>query len=137
MVIAETVLYFFYKKGIGDKPISREGFLFITMVLSLVVLTIYQLKIEVKDKTIAAIYGAGLLQFRVKPDEVLSAEIDRSNFISGFGIRITTEGMLYNIQSMDIVRVTYMKKGKKKVVKYGSDDVQGLLSAIKSEFNLA
>lgn len=136
MVIAEAIVFFLYKKGIGENPMPREAFLAITLILALVVLTIYQLKIEVKNKSISAIYGIGILQFKINPDQVLSVVKDRSNFISGFGIRITGDGMLYNIQSMDIVKVTYLKNGKTKIVKYGSDDADALLDAILSEFGL-
>ncbi|WP_437918651.1 hypothetical protein [Sphingobacterium sp. LRF_L2] len=125
-----------YVRGYGNNPIDTPGFIVLGSILLLVLLSFYRLRVVVSDQTIRLIYGIGLICIRIKPSDIIEVHEVRTSWISGWGIRFTSDGMLYNIQGNQAVRIRYGKE-KKKTVRIGTSNPEALSQAIKNEFSIA
>lgn len=129
--ISISISYFFQ---IGDKPLTENVYYVLFSLFVLLLLIFYKLRVKVDEKGIDIIYGVGLIKIGLRPDEVISVKKVKNSWIHGYGIRIISGGILYNIQGIDAVEINYVQKSKNKKVRIGSADVDNLLLAIKSRY---
>jgi hypothetical protein len=87
------------------------------------------LTVEVGDDDIRWHFGPGLWRYRIARAEVTDARIVRGAWWHGFGIRRAPGFHLYNVSGLDAVDLS-LKSGE--IRRIGTDDPQGLLSALKS-----
>jgi hypothetical protein len=111
-------------------------FIVLVAVLTGVLLNFYQLTIVVDAQQITLIYGIGLIRIRLYPKEILQVKRIKIPWYHGFGIRVVSKGMLYNISGFNGVELQYVaqKPGqapKQKTVWLGSNDGYTLQEAIK------
>lgn len=86
----------------------------------------------VTAEQVRVVFGPQLYRKRIPIADIASVEPARSFPLEGWGIRITGEGMLYNITGDEAVRVHLRSGGKLRI---GTDDVAGLIAAITTAVN--
>jgi hypothetical protein len=133
IIISLTICYLM---KIGDSPLPLKVYLTLIISLVLVLLTFYRLKIRVDDSGINIIYGIGLVNVMIKPEKINLVSVIKTSWFSGFGIRITENGMLYNIQGQNAIEISYELKGKNKTVQIGSNDILALKEFIERKYKV-
>jgi hypothetical protein len=114
-------------------------FIVLVAVLAGVLLNFYQLTIVVDAQQITLIYGIGLIRIRLYPKEVLQVKSIKIPWYHGFGIRVVSKGMLYNISGLNGVELNYVEQkpgqaSTQKIVWLGSNDAYALQEAIKRSY---
>jgi hypothetical protein len=133
IIISLTICYLM---KIGDSPLPLKVYLTLIISFVLVLLTFYRLKIRVDDSGIHIIYGIGLVNVMIKPEKINLVSVIKTSWFSGFGIRITENGMLYNIQGENAIEISYELNGKNKNVQVGTNDVLALKEFIEKKYNV-
>ena len=91
--------------------------------------------LEVRDEGdfLALRYGPlPLFRRRIQFSKITSAESSRSSILDGWGIHyIPFRGMIYNLWGFDCVK---LKLGNR-IIRVGSDDVEGLIRFLKERLN--
>ncbi len=98
-----------------------------SLLLLIVALVFSSLTVEIDDRELRAYFGPGITAKRVALADVARAEVMPSSFWSGWGVRVTTRGMLYNVSGKGAVELT-LKNGQR--FRIGTDDDEGLRNAI-------
>jgi hypothetical protein len=122
--------YFFQWR---NRPLTTISLLLSISLLVLIVLLFYKLTVETAEDAIRLSYGIGLIRITLKIDEFLSANVVKTPWYYGLGIRITPKGMLYNIQGTKAVLLEYMHKGELKTVLIGSPEPEKLKRNLESQ----
>jgi hypothetical protein len=101
----------------------------IVSIILLVCLVLFcKLKITIKDETLCASFGPGIIRKRVRLGEIVGCEPIRIRWWYGWGIHLTPCGCLYNVSGFDAVAIT-LRDGRK--FAFGTDDTLGLSEAIR------
>lgn len=87
------------------------------------------LTIIVRDTELEHHFTLGFWRKRVPLAEIVSATITRTTLLEGWGLRVTTRGMLYNVSGTRAVEVT-LRTGR--AFRLGSDEPDALASAIRA-----
>ncbi len=124
-----------YLKQTGSNPLPLNAFIILLVIFSTALLIFFRLKIKVDDHGIHLIYGIGLVHININPENVFDARIVKSPWYYGLGIRYAKRGMLYNIQGLTAVRLTYFE-GKPKTVTIGSNDPENLKKVLEDKYGL-
>jgi hypothetical protein len=124
-----------YLLELGNKPLSLTGYIISTTILASVLLVFFRLKVKVDDLGIHIVYGIGLVHILIKPEEINYVSVVKTPFTSGLGIRMTEKGMLYNVQGLDAVEISFFE-GKSKIVQIGSNDAVSLKAFIEQKYNI-
>ena len=95
------------------KGIGFQGWIIILSALVVVTLLFYKLTIKVNHSGIQLVYGIGLIRINLNISHLESVEVTRTPWYYGLGIKITPEGMIYNIHSLKAIRISHDKNGKK------------------------
>jgi|SRR6476661_6903238 len=119
----------------GEKPLPENVYYTLLGIFISVLLFFYKLRIKVDERGIHIIYGIGLIRIRIHPDEINNVKEVKSSFLYGWGIRFIPGGMLYNIQGLKTVEISYFNK-KNEIVRIGSADCDNLIAAIKERYHL-
>lgn len=107
---------------------SHLAALWITgVILAIVGLGMSFLTTTVTPGHVEVVFGPKLYRRRIAVADIISAEPARSSPWEGWGVRITGEGLLYNITGDEAVRI-HLRSGKQ--LRIGTDDVTGLVAAI-------
>ena len=117
----------------GRNPLDEVSFSVLAGFLLLLLLCFYKLTIVVDNRRIQIIYGIGIIRISIRPEALRTVEIVKTSMLAGWGIRITADGMLYNIQGRQAVRMQYGKE-KLKTVRIGTAQPQALSEAITAAF---
>jgi hypothetical protein len=99
--------------------------------LSVILLFFYQLRINISNSKIQLVYGIGLIRFNFKVDKLISAEVTKTPWYLGLGIRFSTNGMIYNINTLKAVRVQIIQNGKQKSFFIGTPNPEELKAKIE------
>ncbi len=121
-----------YPVFMGEAPLEPQHIIAPSVVL-LAMLFFYQLRIQVYEDRIKLTYGVGL-NINIRMDKLLVAEPFKTPWYYGFGIRVTPQGMLYNIQGRTALVVYFERNGKQKKVMIGTDKPEELLKALQKQF---
>jgi hypothetical protein len=70
------------------------------------------LRVEIDDATLRLAFGIGGPKKRYALADIVSATLTSSTFLEGWGIRITSRGMLDNVSGTDAVEIQ-LKSGKR------------------------
>jgi hypothetical protein len=90
------------------------------------------LTVEVGDGELRFHFGPGFWRKRFSLADVTSADVTRSSWWEGWGIRITPRGMLYNVSGMDAVEIK-LRSGQR--LRIGTDEPEALAEAIRMAIN--
>ena len=119
---------------VGVRTLMNDEAITLTIVASIILfitLLFYQLSVRVKSNGIQLTYGIGLIQIQLNDLEVESVEVTRTPWYYGLGLRFSPQGMIYNIQSLNAVKINHSKNGKSKTVFIGSPRPEELKKAIE------
>jgi hypothetical protein len=86
------------------------------------------LTVEISDGELRFHFGPGFWQKRFALTEVAAADVTRSSWWEGWGIRITPRGMLYNVSGTDAVEVK-LRSGQR--FRIGTDEPEALAQALR------
>ncbi len=120
----------------GNNPIGFWGFIALLILLSVLILLFYRLQTTVSYRKIELRYGIGLIKIEPKVDELIAVEADTAKWWYGLGTKITPKGMMYNINGLKVVRLTYQKGSTIKTILIGSANPEQLKLALIENFEL-
>lgn len=118
----------------GSHPLPSAVCWSLGGLIGFICLLFYRLDVSVDKQGIHLRYGIGLIHIRVPIDQLLMAEVIRTPWYYGLGIRVTPMGMLYNIHGTRAVRLRYHIKGKEKHVMIGTDEPERLKQVLEKQF---
>jgi len=98
------IAYFFIKE-MGFDPMYITGFLVLNFIFLLIYLMFYGMTTIISDDRITVLYGIGLIRKRILIDKIASIQSVENNGNSGLGLRIITNGMLYNIDGKHAIEL--------------------------------
>jgi hypothetical protein len=124
-----------YLKQSGSNPLPLNAFVALLVLFLTAILIFYRLKIRVDNSGLHVIYGIGLVHVRINPEKVFDVRIVKSPWYYGLGIRFTPKGMLYNVQGLTAVRLSYLQ-GENKTVTIGSNDPERLKKVLEHKYSL-
>jgi hypothetical protein len=87
------------------------------------------LTITVSDAQLESHFTFGFWRKRVPLAEIAGVSITRSTWLEGWGIRVTTRGMLYNVSGTRAVEVE-LRSGRR--FRLGTDEPEALSAAIRA-----
>jgi hypothetical protein len=87
------------------------------------------LTIQVNDHELVSWFGPGFWHVRAPLQRMAGVERTSSSALEGWGIRITTRGMLYNVSGRDAVEIR-LDDGSR--FRLGTDDPDGLVAALQA-----
>ncbi|HEX9483562.1 MAG TPA: hypothetical protein VF929_03240 [Gemmatimonadaceae bacterium] len=103
--------------------------LLITVLFVLVAALMSSLTIEVNDQVLTSYFGPGIARKTVRRSDIASVEASSSSALEGWGIRITTRGMLYNVTGSETVEIR-LSSGER--YRLGTDQQAALLHALRA-----
>lgn len=106
----------------------------LAILLVLLAWSFSSLTIEVNDRELSSWFGPGVWHKRVPLGDIAGAERTTSSLIEGWGIHITTRGMLYNVAGRDAVEV---RLATGRPFRLGTDDPDGLVAALRAHLGRA
>ena len=118
----------------GNNPMPIAIFLSMLALFIFILLLFYKLTLKIEDEGIKVIYGIGLIRITLRIDLLHHAEVIRTPWYYGLGIRFTPKGMLYNIQSRRAVRLDYQSGKKRKTVMLGTTQPEQLKKFLERRF---
>ena len=89
----------------------------------------WSLTVTVDSETVRIHFGPGLIRFSWARADILSAQAATTPWYYGWGLRFYNGGWLYNVSGTESVELSL--QGSKNV-RIGTDDVEGLLAAIRA-----
>ncbi len=125
-----TLLALAYIYQWGSNPIPFVLFVVISIIFIGLTSLFCKLTVILDGSTLKLIYGIGLIKMDFELEQLERTEIIRTPFYYGFGIRMTPQGNLYNIQGPKAVRIVYFKNGKQNSFMVGSPEPDKLKSAL-------
>jgi hypothetical protein len=113
-------------------PDSPEFFVLIILVLTFLfcVLTFYQLTITINNSYISFKLGIGLFGKKYRLSDISSCKPVRNSVIYGIGIRMISNGWLYNVSGLKAIELRF--KNKKSVVRIGTNNPEEISEIIQS-----
>ena len=100
----------------------------VSLILLVCLVLFYKLRITIKDQTLCASFGPGIIGKRIRLAEIMGCEAIRIRWWYGWGIHLTPYGWLYNVSGFDAVSIT-LRDGRKFAL--CTDDPHGLVDAIR------
>jgi hypothetical protein len=102
--------------------------LFLSLLIPLAAGVVFStMSVAVDDTAVSWHFTGGIAKGRVPLEAIVSAEIVELPWFYGWGIRFTPRGTLYRVGGKSAVEVVTDKKR----INLGSDDAEGLASAIR------
>jgi hypothetical protein len=92
-------------------------------------LALSRLTVTVQDRTLSVGFGCGLARRRFDLTSVEKATATKTSWLTGWGIRITPSGWVYNASGRHAVRLRFTS-GKQFTI--GTDEPEALLAAIEA-----
>lgn len=129
VILSAVLILFFslvYFNRWGTNPIPLVGYVVITFILLSFLILFYRLRLEIDQQSIHIIFGIGIVHIRIEFDEILEVNAAKTSWYQGLGIRITSEGMLYNIHGSGSVKILYSKSRNKHTIQLGSANPNSL-----------
>jgi len=106
-------------------------FVIITIIICLLIF--YKLTINIDDTHVAFRLGAGLVKKKYALKDIAECRPVKNNLLYGIGIRLTSDGWLYNVSGRYAIELTF--KNKKSKVRIGTDKPEELSETINKLLN--
>ena len=87
------------------------------------------LTVTVDDQLLRWHFGPGFWRKQIPRSEITGVSAARTRWHDGWGIRITRQGMLYNVAGLDAVAIT---RSSGKTTFIGTDDQQALIAVLRA-----
>ena len=117
------------KSGITNSP-DLFIHIFLVFTFLICVLTFYQLTITVNETQISFKLGIGLLNKKYKISDLKSCKPVTNSVISGIGIRMLSNGWLYNVTGLKAVELQF--KNKKSIIRIGTNRPEEISKLVQS-----
>ncbi len=115
--------------GVVLANIGINGIAIGVLVVIVVALVLFSsLTVVIREDEIEVRFGPGLISKRFRLNEIESCQIVRNHWYYGWGIRLTSHGVLYSVSGFDAVEIK-LRTGKK--FRIGTDVPQELEGAIR------
>lgn len=101
-------------------------------VAALLVINFGWLDVRLDAKKLHLAFGVGWIRRSISLDRIAAAEVVKTRWFYGWGIRLTPKGWMWNTSGFDAVQLTY-HDGKHFLI--GSDDANRLAAAIEQAVN--
>ena len=88
----------------------------------------YSLTVVIREHEVEVRFGLGLIKKRFKLSEIESCQIVRNHWYDGWGIHLTSHGVLYNVSGLNAVEIKLRTDQKCRI---GTDVPQELQEAIQ------
>jgi hypothetical protein len=121
---------YLYVNGLGNRPLSTDGFMIMTGVGLFIYLIFYGMTTEVAQARIRLVFGIGLFRKRIDLSRVRSVAVVSNPWYYGYGIRLVPNGWLYNVGGPHAVELRF--HDRKGVIMIGTRDPQKLKREIES-----
>ncbi|SFR52304.1 hypothetical protein SAMN04490243_2576 [Robiginitalea myxolifaciens] len=120
--------------GKGVQVLTSTPFLVSYGLIFIILLLFFRMQLELTPEGVRITYGIGIIRIFLPIDKVHRTESISTKWYWGLGIRYTPEGVLYNIQGLQAVRVYYEVGGQKKSVMLGTAAPEDLAHALEKAF---
>lgn len=128
------ILFCSYTFQWGNPPTFNK-LLYLSIFFLVCILLFFKLTIKLKNSSLKIIFGVGVIRLNINIDKLVSVRIIEIPWYYGFGIKVTSEGMLLNIQGKNAVEIKYInKKGGSKTLTVGTDNPEELKNILESRF---
>jgi peptidoglycan/LPS O-acetylase OafA/YrhL len=126
LIILMTYGYFYQW---GTNPLDTPGYIFFMVLFGGLLLGFYGMTVIVTDKQIKIKLGIGLYTKKIDLSAISSVNTLTYPFYCGFGIRIVSNGLLFNVSGKHAVEIKF--KNTKNVILIGSADWEKLRDIIE------
>lgn len=109
------------------------GDIFALSLFVVILLLFYQLKITVNAKEVRFSLGIGIIGKTFQTNHIKGCRSVRNSVLSGLGVRMITNGWLYNVSGLSAVELQF--KDKKAVVRIGTDQPDEVTEAIMAKID--
>jgi hypothetical protein len=113
-------IYYLYSSQLGNKPLPLIPMIFLECTFFFILLLFYGLTITLTDEVLKISFGIGVIRKSIKLENIKSTEVVRNPWYYGLGIKFIPNGMLYNVQGLNAVELTF--KNERKIVRIGSPE---------------
>ena len=120
---------FAYVNQWGNNPVDKCGYIFFIILFGGILLGFYSMTIIVTDKQIKIKLGVGFYTKKIDLSTIKSVNTLTYPFYCGFGIRIVSNGLLFNVSGRHAVEIKF--KNKKNVILIGTNDWEKLQDIIE------
>lgn len=100
--------------------------------IALAMLNFGTLTVRLDRQYVHVEFGIGWIRRAIPLERIAAAEVTKTRWYYGWGLRLTPKGWLWNTSGFDAVMLTY-NDGKHFLI--GSDDADGLAAAIEKELD--
>ncbi|MEK6781763.1 MAG: hypothetical protein AABY93_08650 [Bacteroidota bacterium] len=118
---------------LGDRPIGTMGFIIISSIFIFVYLLFFGLTTTISADKISVVFGIGFIRRTIPINGIKSVECVKTPWYYGWGIRIFSSGMLYNISGFDGVELKF--KDAESAIRIGTRDSAKLKQEIAKRLN--
>ena len=116
-IILINCIRFYYHYQFGNTDLSPDGILMV--VLSIVLLLMYKITIKVSESFISLSMGIGIVRKTYSLKDIKSITPVTNSLLTGWGIRYTSGGWLYNVSGRKAVEIRFHNSPK--VIRIGTD----------------
>jgi hypothetical protein len=118
--------------GFND-PVPSIILIFVIAILIICLLIFYKLTIDIDDTHVAFMLGTGLVKKKYALKDIEACRPVKNSFIYGIGIRLTSDGWLYNVSGLYAIELTFTNKKSK--VRIGTDKPEEVAETINKLLN--
>ncbi|MEL4242709.1 hypothetical protein [Shewanella xiamenensis] len=108
---------------------GENDFIILIVILSIILLMTFKLRVSIEDKKLTLSYGIGLFKKRFDLSDIANVSMVKNKWYCGWGMRISSEGAIYNISGFDGVKIDF-RSGVSIVV--GTNEPLELYQALKT-----
>ncbi|RJF32544.1 hypothetical protein [Pseudoalteromonas gelatinilytica] len=90
------------------------------------------LTIEINEKNITWNFSFGLFKKAIELKDIKEVKIEKISILNGFGIRVRSEGLLYNVSSLRCIKI----KTSKKTFYLGTKKIEEVVKKLRSQARL-
>lgn len=108
---------------------GENDFIILIVILSIILLMTFKLRVSIEDKQLTLSYGVGLFKKRFDLSDIANVSMVKNKWYCGWGVRISSEGTMYNISGFEGVKIDF-RSGVSIVV--GTNEPLELYQALKT-----
>lgn len=108
---------------------GENDFIILIVILSIILLMTFKLRVSIEDKQLTLSYGVGLFKKRFELSDIANVSMVKNKWYCGWGVRISSEGTMYNISGFEGVKIDF-RSGVSIVV--GTNEPLELYEALKT-----
>jgi hypothetical protein len=131
LVILLMTLCYIYQWG--NNPVDIYGYVFFVVLFAGILLLFYGITITVTNKYLKIKIGIGIISRKIDLSTIQSVSVQKYPVYCGYGIRITSRGVLYNVSGRHAVELRI--RNKKDAILIGTNDWDNLKNIIEAGMN--